>query len=54
MEEIGERVGWLTEMRLRTIYDLEEEGVTPLRARIAERLDRSGPTVSRPWPGWAR
>src|SRR5258707_2473209 len=26
-----------TEMYLRTIYDLEEEGVTPLRARIAER-----------------
>jgi DtxR family Mn-dependent transcriptional regulator len=35
-----------TEMYLRTIYDLEEEGVTPLRARIAERLDQSGPTVS--------
>ena len=27
-----------TEMYLRTIYDLEEEGVVPLRARIAERL----------------
>jgi len=35
-----------TEMYLRTIYDLEEEGVVPLRARIAERLDQSGPTVS--------
>lgn len=35
-----------TEMYLRTIYELEEEGVTPLRARIAERLDQSGPTVS--------
>lgn len=35
-----------TEMYLRTIYDLEEEGVRPLRARIAERLDQSGPTVS--------
>jgi DtxR family Mn-dependent transcriptional regulator len=33
-------------MYLRTIYDLEEEGVTPLRARIAERLEQSGPTVS--------
>src|ERR1041384_5758921 len=33
-------------MYLRTIYDLEEEGVVPLRARIAERLDQSGPTVS--------
>jgi DtxR family Mn-dependent transcriptional regulator len=35
-----------TEMYLRTIYDLEEEGITPLRARIAERLQQSGPTVS--------
>ncbi|MDO5099144.1 MAG: iron dependent repressor, metal binding and dimerization domain protein [Corynebacterium sp.] len=35
-----------TEMYLRTIYELEEEGITPLRARIAERLDQSGPTVS--------
>jgi DtxR family Mn-dependent transcriptional regulator len=35
-----------TEMYLRTIYDLEEEGVIPLRARIAERLVQSGPTVS--------
>ncbi|HET7326261.1 MAG TPA: metal-dependent transcriptional regulator [Nocardioidaceae bacterium] len=35
-----------TEMYLRTILDLEEEGITPLRARIAERLHQSGPTVS--------
>ena len=35
-----------TEMYLRTIYELEEEGITPLRARIAERLEQSGPTVS--------
>ena len=35
-----------TEMDPRTIYDLEEEGVVPLRARIAERLEQSGPTVS--------
>lgn len=35
-----------TEMYLRTIYELEEEGVIPLRARIAERLQQSGPTVS--------
>nr|7B24_A Chain A, DtxR family iron (Metal) dependent repressor [Saccharopolyspora erythraea NRRL 2338]7B24_B Chain B, DtxR family iron (Metal) dependent repressor [Saccharopolyspora erythraea NRRL 2338]7B24_C Chain C, DtxR family iron (Metal) dependent repressor [Saccharopolyspora erythraea NRRL 2338]7B24_D Chain D, DtxR family iron (Metal) dependent repressor [Saccharopolyspora erythraea NRRL 2338]7B24_aa Chain aa, DtxR family iron (Metal) dependent repressor [Saccharopolyspora erythraea NRRL 2338] len=35
-----------TEMYLRTIYDLEEEGVVPLRARIAERLEQSGGTVS--------
>jgi DtxR family Mn-dependent transcriptional regulator len=35
-----------TEMYLRTIYDLEEEGIVPLRARIAERLGQSGPTVS--------
>jgi DtxR family Mn-dependent transcriptional regulator len=35
-----------TEMYLRTIFELEEEGITPLRARIAERLSQSGPTVS--------
>ena len=35
-----------TEMYLRTIFELEEEGVTPLRARIAERLGQTGPTVS--------
>lgn len=35
-----------TEMYLRTILELEEEGITPLRARIVERLDHSGPTVS--------
>jgi DtxR family Mn-dependent transcriptional regulator len=33
-------------MYLRTIYELEEEGIVPLRARIAERLAQSGPTVS--------
>ena len=33
-------------MYLRTILELEEEEVTPLRARIAERLHQSGPTVS--------
>jgi DtxR family transcriptional regulator, Mn-dependent transcriptional regulator len=35
-----------TEMYLRTILELEEEGVIPMRARIAERLEQSGPTVS--------
>lgn len=35
-----------TEMYLRTVYELTEEGVVPLRARIAERLSQSGPTVS--------
>lgn len=35
-----------TEMYLRTILELEEEGITPMRARIAERLEQSGPTVS--------
>src|ERR687886_63566 len=35
-----------TEMYLRTIFELEEEGIMPLRARIAERLHQSGPTVS--------
>ncbi len=33
-------------MYLRTVYELEEEGIVPLRARIAERLHHSGPTVS--------
>jgi DtxR family Mn-dependent transcriptional regulator len=35
-----------TEMYLKTVYELVEEGITPLRARIAERLGHSGPTVS--------
>jgi DtxR family Mn-dependent transcriptional regulator len=35
-----------TEMYLRTILELEEEEVPALRARIAERLRQSGPTVS--------
>lgn len=35
-----------TEMYLRTIYELEEEGIVLLRARIAEILNHSGPTVS--------
>ena len=35
-----------TEMYLRTVYELQEEGVPPLRARIADRLGHSGPTVS--------
>jgi len=35
-----------TEMYLRTIFELAEEGIVPLRARIAERLGHSGPTVS--------
>ena len=35
-----------TEMYLRTVLDLEEEGIVPGRARIAERIGHSGPTVS--------
>ncbi len=35
-----------TEMYLKAIYELIEDGVVPMRARIAERLDHSGPTVS--------
>lgn len=35
-----------TEMYLKAIIELEEEGIVPLRARIAERLNQSGPTVS--------
>src|SRR5258708_30900284 len=33
-------------MYLRTLYELTEEGIVRLRARIAERLSQSGPTVS--------
>ncbi|MDQ1295069.1 MAG: DtxR family transcriptional regulator, Mn-dependent transcriptional regulator [Actinomycetota bacterium] len=35
-----------TEMYLRTVFELQEEGIVPLRARIADRLGHSGPTVS--------
>ncbi|WP_062288454.1 metal-dependent transcriptional regulator [Demequina phytophila] len=35
-----------TEMYLRTIYELIEDGVTPMRARLAEHLGHAGPTVS--------
>ncbi|MGC5582884.1 iron dependent repressor, metal binding and dimerization domain protein [Ornithinimicrobium sp. W1679] len=35
-----------TEMYLKTVLELEEDGVVPMRARIAERLAQSGPTVS--------
>ena len=35
-----------TEMYLKAIFELEEDGVTPLRARIVDRLGHSGPTVS--------
>lgn len=35
-----------TEMYLKTVYELGEDDVTPLRARIVERLGHSGPTVS--------
>src|SRR3974377_1904465 len=35
-----------TEMYLRTIFELEEEGGVPLRARLAGGLGHSGPTVS--------
>jgi DtxR family transcriptional regulator, Mn-dependent transcriptional regulator len=35
-----------TEMYLSTVLELEEEGLVPLRARIAERLGQSVPTAS--------
>src|SRR5690606_8337443 len=35
-----------TEMYLRSIYELTEEGIVRLRARIAARRGHSGPTVS--------
>ena len=35
-----------TEMYLRTVYELQEEGITPIRARLVERLHLSAPAVS--------
>ena len=35
-----------TEMYLRTIYELIEDGVVPMRARLAEHFGHAGPTVS--------
>ena len=42
-----------TEMVLRTILELEEEGIVPMRARIAERLEHYRPDrFPRLWPAW--
>ncbi len=35
-----------TEMYIKVIYELLEDGIAPMRARIVERLNHSGPTVS--------
>ena len=35
-----------TEMYLRTVWELEEEGIMPIRARLVERLGLSAPAVS--------
>ena len=35
-----------TEMYLRTVWELEEEGIAPIRARLVERLGLSAPAVS--------
>lgn len=35
-----------TEMYLRTVWELEEEGIIPLRARLVERLGLAAPSVS--------
>jgi DtxR family Mn-dependent transcriptional regulator len=35
-----------TEMYLRTVWELEEEGIIPIRARLVERLGLSAPAVS--------
>ena len=35
-----------TEMYLRTVWELEEEGITPIRARLVERLGLTAPAVS--------
>gem|GEM_PF-6886360 len=41
-----------TQMYLRTVYELLEESVAPLRARIAERMGHSTPTVRKRCRGW--
>lgn len=35
-----------TEMYVRTVWELEEEGIPPIRARLSERLQLSPPSVS--------
>jgi DtxR family transcriptional regulator, Mn-dependent transcriptional regulator len=35
-----------TEMYLRTVWELEEEGIPPIRARLVDRLGLSAPAVS--------
>jgi DtxR family transcriptional regulator, Mn-dependent transcriptional regulator len=35
-----------TEMYVRTVWELEEEGIVPIRARLSERLNLSAPSVS--------
>ncbi|MBW3561766.1 MAG: metal-dependent transcriptional regulator [Actinobacteria bacterium] len=35
-----------TEMYVRTVWELEEEGIPPIRARLSERLGLSAPAVS--------
>ena len=42
-----------TEMYLRTIYDLEEEGVVPLRAASPSASSRVAPPSARPCRGWS-
>lgn len=42
-----------TEMYLRTIYDLEEEGVVPLRRASPNASSRAGRPSARPLRGWS-
>ncbi|VDG75763.1 Tox regulatory factor [Actinobaculum suis] len=42
----GEGLVDTREMYLKCIYELEEEGIVPIRARLVERLNQSKPTVS--------
>ena len=43
-----------TEMYLRTILELEEEGIVPMRARIAERLEHPARPFPRLWHVWEK
>lgn len=46
MTSVGHDLIDTTEMYLRTVLEMEEDGVVPMRARIVEALGHSGPTVS--------
>ena len=42
-----------TEMYLRTIYELVEEGITPFARGSPSASDRAARPSARPWPAWS-